>query len=181
LEGNRERAARNDELGPRGVGDRRRHKSREEEDVLICQLEEKLRQAKLAYVEELNGRSPWLGIKVHHVKKNPQKRSFSKLMQNAALGKLGQGDEKRNYFLASGWVDVSRIRFHPNLRMLSVAPITSYAAEVTYEPRAEMLGHHGRVNCLLYSFVTAFGRLKMLRALRYLTGRAGAELFYMGE
>jgi hypothetical protein len=129
------------------------------------------------YVAQLNEEMPWIALRSQDIEANPGRRQFAKLCQNAALGKLSQGDTKRQTTYVRHWKELMDLRSNPRYKILSIHPIHDALAEVVYERKASMLGLHRNTQVVVYSHVTAFARITMMRDMQNLMQR-GYRLFY---
>ena len=68
----------------------------------------------------------------------------------------------------------------PQIVVKNIQPINEDMAEVMCETNDMVTGFHANVNPVLYSFVTAYARIDMMRDMRRLM-ELGAKIFYTGE
>lgn len=68
----------------------------------------------------------------------------------------------------------------PHLHVKAITPLTNTIAEVYYGVVDAALGQHKRSQTVLYSFVTAWSRISMMRDMIYLMSK-GCRIFYTGE
>ena len=130
------------------------------------------------YVERLNRDMPGLGLDPDCVKKNEARRTFAKDLSNSGLGKFSQNDLKPNCQYVSCYEDLHRLAFEtPRLKLKHVDPLTEDLAEVGLEPRDDCLGVHKNTQVVIYSFVTAYARIDMMKDIRKLMSM-GARIYY---
>ncbi len=134
-------------------------------------------EQKAAYCAELNEAMPGLDLKPENVKHNHPRRQFAKEVSNTTLGKLSQNEQRTNVAYAYCWEDISRIKYSADKKLTSVYPISENVAEVKYVPNEERAGFAKGTQCVVYSFITSFARVKLLRDLRHLQ-KKGARIFY---
>ena len=157
-------------------------------------------EEKRNYVDGLNSDMPGLDLDWRRVEKNEGRRAYAKDMSNIGLGenkagksekydlqhfeiagKLSQNDLKTNVEYAYSHDDVLDFIFRkPHLIVKNVQPINEDVAEVVCETNDLITGFHHNVNPVLYSFVTAYARIAMMRDMRRLM-ELGAKIFYTGK
>ena len=142
------------------------------ENVAGCSAKEE------AYVNDLNARFPGLGLLKENVSHNQPRRNFAKEVSNCGLGKFSQNDMKSNFKYATCYQDLYRLVFDsPNINVKYANPIHDNLVEVAFEPKDETLGVHRNTQTVIYSFVTAYARISMMRDMRKLM-QMGARLYY---
>ncbi len=129
------------------------------------------------HVQELNALMPGLDLDRSKVERNEGRRQFAKDCSNTGLGKLSQDDVRKNVGYASSWVELSRVRYSHDKKLQDVHPITPHLAEYTYTNKESFIGPHRNVQVVLYAFVTAFSRIKMLKDMRRLQ-QLGCQIYY---
>ncbi len=134
-------------------------------------------EAKLQYVEKMNGMMPGLDLKSEEVCKNQSLRKMAKDLSNIGLGKLSQSCDKTNTRYASNWMDIAAVKYSDKEELISVFPVTDYLAEVKSRKKLQRLGLHQGVQPIVYSFVTAFARVKLLSDMRKIM-KMGGRCFY---
>ena len=68
----------------------------------------------------------------------------------------------------------------PHLHVKAITPLTNQIAEVYYGVVDAALGQHKRSQTVLYSFITAWSRISMMRDMLFLMSEGG-RIFYTGE
>jgi hypothetical protein len=129
------------------------------------------------YVARLNAEMPWIELEARNMIPNPGRRQFAKLLQNAGLGKLSQGDGKRQTAYVKHWKELMDLRHDPRINIIRINPIHDSLAEVVYEKKASLLGLHRNTQVVVYSHVTAYARIDMMRDMLELM-KKGYRLFY---
>jgi hypothetical protein len=129
------------------------------------------------YVAKLNAEMPWIKLEAKNMIPNPGRRQFAKLCQNAGLGKLSQGDAKRQTAYVRHWKELMDLRHDARLNIIRINPIHDSLAEVVYEKKATLLGLHRNTQVVVYSHVTAYARIMMMRDMLALM-KKGYRLFY---
>jgi DNA polymerase elongation subunit (family B) len=129
------------------------------------------------YVDKLNSEMPWIKLQAENMVPNSGRRQFAKLCQNSGLGKLSQGDAKRQTAYVRHWKELMDLRNDPRLNIIRINPIHDSLAEVVYEKKASLLGLHRNTQVVVYSHVTAYARIMMMRDMQDLM-KKGYRLFY---
>lgn len=129
------------------------------------------------YTARLNSLMPWLRIEASDFKENPALRAFAKLLSNAALGKLSQYDVKKKSNYVETYNQMKKMFNDPKIKVNAVHLIHQQMAEVVFEPKDFLVGLHRNTNVIVYSHVTAYARLDMLKDMKKFRD-CGYELYY---
>ena len=106
------------------------------------------------------------------------RRAFAKETSNVGLGKFSQSDFKDKHKYIYSFQEYTNKRFFDStVKVKNLTPLNDRIAELTFEPDDEMIGYHRNTQVVVYSFVTAFARIGMMRDMRELL-KLGARLFY---
>ena len=84
---------------------------------------------------------------------------FLTQVSNAGLGKLSQNDVWLNTAYITSWYEFSRFRDDPRKNVKHFVPLEKDLAEVTFEPREDMLGFHRNVQVKFISRQSVFDRV----------------------
>ena len=134
-------------------------------------------RAQQEYVKQLNDRMDSLDLSISDMKRNPARRQFAKEVANIGLGKFSQNDDRANITYVANWMELSRIYQREDWDFIDAVPITPTLAEVKYRPRQQKIGFHRNVHVVVYSFVTAYARIAMMKDMLMLQDW-GARIFY---
>jgi hypothetical protein len=129
------------------------------------------------YARMLNDLMPWLNIAPQDFEENPSLRAFAKLLSNSALGKLSQYDVKKKSEYVETYKELKRMFNDPKIKVCAVNLIHQYLAEVVYEPKDFLVGLHRNTHVIVYSHVTAYARLDMMRDMQAFMEK-GYALYY---
>ena len=66
----------------------------------------------------------------------------------------------------------------PHLHVKAITPLTNQIAEVYYGVVDAALGQHKRSQTVLYSFITAWSRISMMRDMLFLMSEGGEDILY---
>ncbi len=133
---------------------------------------------KQRYVDDLNDSMPGLELTVEKVQKNPAQREFAKLCSNSQLGKFSQNDLRPQALYVTSYHQFAELLFRSaKANVAGLTPLSDELAEVRMEPIDALTGKHANVHTVVYSFVTAFARIDMLKDMRFLMSR-GCRVFY---
>lgn len=135
-------------------------------------------EAKETYVKDMNRQMPGLSLESKNVKRNEPRRQFAKDTSNIGLGKFSQNDLRRNSKYVTSFEEYAKMKFeNPRVKITSLSPLDEHYAEVSYEPVDSLMGYHRNTHVVVYSFVTAYARVGMMRDMRKLM-ELGGRLFY---
>ena len=85
------------------------------------------------------------------------------------MGKFSQSDLRPSIKYIYSHDDYLNLKHNsPHLKVKSITPLTDHVAEVACEMNDEVSGFHKNTHTIIYSYVTAYARIRMMKDMRRL-------------